>query len=269
MTASASVEVAYLLSSQFDYRPQSLLETLLTWSGTAQDVVYESIPDPQAMKVFVHNVVMRQTVTQVLMSGTDLKKLLSTKPKHRARPWVIRVGRTSYVFGCLIETIDGIAWARVRTTMVAVDAETLMRPVPVPYKEVLEGMAQKEDNLADLQAPTCSARPANAFVWHTKVRFTDCDILQHITNARYGSLIEDARWAAAKAGFFNSTPLALGRTHTVCIEHTGQPHAGDSLDIAVWWDKEAEVMGFEFTVTQRIVATAALSLLAEPARSSL
>ena len=82
-------------------------------------------------------------------------------------------------------------------------------------------------------------------------------------------MIEAARWAAVKAGVFKNKQCVSHSVRRACIDYTGQPHAGDSLDVAVWWDEKAEVMGFELTVGEEVVATAVLSFWAEPAMSSL
>merc|ERR1712176_1096634 len=104
----------------------------------------------------------------------------------------------------------------------------------------LESIIRNLD-MAELEAPRLSAKPASAFVWRTEVRISDCDLLQHINNAEYGSLMEAARWAAAEAGIFRKNKAALGSAQRVCIDYVGQP-----VDIAVWWDGDANAIGFEF-----------------------
>eukprot|EP00746_Dinoflagellata_sp_MGD_P035795 gnl/MRDRNA2_/MRDRNA2_18568_c0_seq1.p1 gnl/MRDRNA2_/MRDRNA2_18568_c0~~gnl/MRDRNA2_/MRDRNA2_18568_c0_seq1.p1 ORF type:complete len:270 (+),score=36.78 gnl/MRDRNA2_/MRDRNA2_18568_c0_seq1:129-938(+) len=256
-----TIELPSLFTDQASH---SSLATVLNWCDKSQSEMWfdTGIRDP-SKKASDAPYVVRQVTLEMMVSGEEWTALVRAERKCRVRAWIVRVGRTSWVVGSSVETIKGVALARSKTVQVCVDVETLTKPVPVPGRETLEGLV-KEDDLAGLETITCSKKPGDAFVWRTEVRVTDCDTLQHINNTVYGALMEAARWAAARAGVFKNSKGALGSVRKASIDYMGQPRAGDPLDIAVWWDKATEVVGFEFTVDQNIVATAALSLWGEP-----
>merc|ERR1712151_1448894 len=87
------------------------------------------------------------------------------------------------------------------------------------------------------------------------IRHTDCDLLGHMNNAVYGDLMENARRAAVIAGAFKGEKAAEGDVRLASIEYLGQPKAGEELDIAVWWDADAQLLGFEFLLEGKEVVS--------------
>ena len=74
--------------------------------------------------------------------------------------------------------------ARVLSRAVCVNSEDLS-PAPLPGAEALRDQCVPEPAMA---APTeIGERPADAFLWSTAARGTDCDGLGHLNNTKYAT----------------------------------------------------------------------------------
>lgn len=233
-----------------------------------QTALFSSLCHSQALEdllyLFSKNAVNRKNVVEILISGEDWEKVVG-RSRVRVFPYIMRVGRTSWSSHYDIFTSLGVPLGRVQTVMVAVDAATLTKPVPVPHAELLRSMVQ---DVPSLDAPAVKPRgEAPSITWRVEVRKTDCDSLGHLNNTVYASLMEDARHVAVRSKKFPK--LAEIGTCMASIDYLSQPHAGDMLDIIVWWDDDVSALGLEFAIKEEVVAKCVLAPWAKPVRAAL
>lgn len=230
--------------------------TILRWVDVAQSEIYRSLPDSsvaeEVFQMYERASVMRAHVLELSVDSSTWERLIGVSGMARVRPSLARIGRTSWIVTTVVETPDGQQIARVQTTMVAVDFADTSKPVPVPHAEVLKEVVIPAPTLI---APEVAERPPSAFVWRTEVRQSDCDTLQHINNAVYGNLAEDARRAGAAAGALPAQDRGAGSrlARTVSVDYLGQPKAGDWLEVAVWWDLQHHAVCCEFSSDNGVV----------------
>lgn len=254
-----------------DMSSHQALGTILRWCDISQVAVFSAIPNAtiheDLKKFWAQGAVQRRNMVEMLVTGEEWRRLIDVNASGKVTPSVTRVGRTSWVVNSSVETAEGVALARVSTVMVAVDATDSSKPVPVPHAEALKGIVAEAPTV-DV-APVCP-RPSGAFTWRTQVRQSDCDSFEHINNAVYANLLEDARYTAHKTGAFVESSASSGSPRMLSIDYLGQPRALEFLDIAAWWDDEAKAIGFEFTTDSgNVVAKAALVPWSTAPRSSI
>lgn len=246
------------------------LATILKWCDSAQGALFDPIPDPSMRKEMqewcMKGAVTRANVVELLVTAAEWEMLIDVVARSRVCPVITRVGRTSWVVRFSVETLRGQVLAQVQTVMVAVDANDFTRSVPVPFTEALQSLVHEQPGL---EAPVACSRPHEAFAWRTEVRQSDCDAMQHINNAVYASLAEDARHAAVQAGALTDLRAVSGSLRKASIDYLGQPQAGDALVVAVWWDAGRGTIGLEFSSCGDVVARVVLDVNEVSARSSL
>ena len=109
------------------------------------------------------------------------------------------VGTSSFRTSTTVWNKQGEVFARVRSVGVSVDRAN-HRPQPLLRRDELAAHVVPEPALA---APTGKGqRPADAYVWSTAVRQTDCDNLGHLNNTKYASYAEEALGFASHSGAF-------------------------------------------------------------------
>jgi len=249
-----------------DVVPQAAICAAFKWCDGAQSDFtskHKALPEEVAKRQ-EYGSVMRSNAIEFLVPMEEWTEKVSCKTSVHVQPSLQRLGRTSFAFRISINAEDGQPLARVESVLVAVNPEDLTKPIVVPYQEEYR-RALRPAVVPDVHvAPVApGARPASAFVWRTIVRKSDCDALQHINNAIYGSLIEDARGAAAMAGALPRNLANVeepnGFPRAALIEYLGQPHEGDLLNIAVWCDEDKGVVYFElFMENGAVVAKASI-----------
>ena len=192
-------------------------------------------------------------------------------------PWLSRVGRTSYGMNFFISFgKDAAPLARIATVMVNVDPSNLEAAAPIPEHLVkpMRALAAMSSEAAvsaglwaDITVPpgATGGPPAEAFVWRTAVRATDCDSLGHINNAKYPLLAAEARAIAAytlpaDADSLLKGPLAPPRVF-VC-DYLGQPRPFENIDVAVWSER-GSTLHFQIsagTEDREVVCTMSMTL---------
>lgn len=132
----------------------------------------------------------------------------------------------------------GALVAKVSSIGVYVEKESL-RPLPLPRREELLRHCSPKSQRATA-VPQYTQRPADAYVWTTAVRQTECDNLGHLNNTRYAMYAEDSLGAAVYHGAFAGHPgvLALAQQPS-CFMHISYIHEVkpyEALYCAVWYD---------------------------------
>ena len=113
------------------------------------------------------------------------------------------------------------------------------------------GLAEEEEPELLPEGVGERGRPADACVWSSMVRATDCDSLGHVNNAKYALLAAEARaYAAHTLGEAVNTPLTGGFAKAApCVfscDYLGQPLPFQALEVAVWSESPG-VLSFDVT----------------------
>ena len=107
--------------------------------------------------------------------GPRLFAELKANPRVDVRAYLVAVGRTSYTTGFTLHS-NGRHLATVETVMVATDAATHTRPEPLRHAESLRDLVSEMP--ARCERVTFVPPGADAAVWSSAVRTTDCDNYQ-------------------------------------------------------------------------------------------
>lgn len=231
-----------------DMSAHNAVGAVLRWCDVSQMVLFESLEPSQDRTELVESweraSVTRVNKLEVLVRGQAWESTFSAlggfNSWARVRPALSKLGRTSWTVNFEVGTSGEKPLARVESVIVAVDPETLSKSVPVPKPELLKSLIYPDQQPVDV--PKVCEKPANAFVWKVQARPSDCDLLGHVNNVVYATLMEDARRAAAEAG---AVPQAAGDARLLMVEYNGQAKALDDLEVAVWWDDNVKALGFE------------------------
>lgn len=168
----------------------------------------------------------------------------------RVQPMITRLGRTSYTVRNEV-TSSSLPLATVETVMVQLD-ESLSKSVPLSCSEQLKSILKPQSTATGIRCPVAGKRPSACFSWGCEVRPSDCDLLGHMNNASYITLVEDARRAA---GLTFDVQVAS-------IEYLLQAKAFELLQIALWRDQPSaqgqSVIGYEMKGEQGLVARGSL-----------
>ena len=121
---------------------------------------------------------------------------------------LVHVGNTSFRGFFRIHRLgaDGAPAALVATVLsraVCVERTTLA-PRPMPERERLLGHCVAEPAMSVPQS--YGERPADAFLWTTAARGTDCDGLGHLNNTKYATYGQEALEFAVAFGAFDADP---------------------------------------------------------------
>mmetsp|Transcript_37737 Transcript_37737/g.79857 ORF Transcript_37737/g.79857 Transcript_37737/m.79857 type:complete len:363 (+) Transcript_37737:238-1326(+) len=236
--------------------------TILKWCDAARSDYFGKLGAMKALRWLELGSVMRSNAIEFLVPLAKWSEKVCCKTGVHVRPHLQRLGRTSFAFRFTVSAEDGEPLARVESVLVSIDRRDPTKPVPVPNAESLKPLLRPALVPPVHVAPaSSSSRPPAAFVWKTVVRKSDCHALEHINNAVYGQLIEDARGAAALAGALPpdlaNAEDAKGFPRAALIEYMGQPGEGDVLNVAVWGDAETGVVYFEIFMDDGSVVTKA------------
>ena len=141
-------------------------------------------------------------------------------------PLLTRLGRTSYTIRNHVtskSTAAELHLATVETVMVQLD-DSLSKAVPVSCSEQLKSILEPQEGVG-IQCPPPGEKPSECFTWTCQVRPSDCDLLGHMNNANYMTLVEDARHAAG----FGSSDVRVAS-----IEYILQAKAFETMEISMW-----------------------------------
>ena len=155
------------------------------------------------------------------------------------------VGTSSFRTFFTIRNKRGEVFARVRSLGVSVDRAN-HRPQPLPRRDDLAAHVVPEPELV---APTGKGeRPADAYVWSTAVRQTDCDSLGHLNNTKYAAYAEEALGFGCHNGGFSGEGAALADAPiaTLHVEYMVELLPYTDVHIAVWWDATQRAFIAEF-----------------------
>jgi len=132
----------------------------------------------------------------------------------RGTLWIGRIGRTSMDFHHAFQRVkNGEILAEGVATTVYVDGNG--SPMPIP---ALLGVVHPDPpTTMDLKPPDFCAMPAGSFKHSCRVRADDLDLLQHMNQANYAALYDDARQAAAAEGAYGPDGLGGGRVRFLHI----------------------------------------------------
>jgi acyl-CoA thioesterase FadM len=240
-----------------------LLCSILRWCDTNQGRYFregcpEALIAPELAQelatLWAGQIVMRSNIVELLVDSHAAVHAMHGEVGIATNtvtitPWLSKVGRTSYGISFFISSgIDDIPLARVATVMVNVDPSNLQAAAPIPEHlvEPMRALAAASSEAAvsaglsagDIVVPEGldGEAPADAFVWQTTVRVTDCDSLGHVNNAKYPLLAAEARAVAAHAlpTGMNAGLTGGGSPHFFMCDYLGQPYPFETIDVAVW-----------------------------------
>lgn len=147
--------------------------------------------------------------------------------------WIGRTGRTSMDFHHAFHRVkDGKILAEGITTAVYLGRHGL----PTPLPDCLDRVEPDPPRVLDLKPPVFGAMPAKSFERSYRVRRDDLDLLQHMNQANYVALYDDARQAATAECAYGPDSLGSGRVRFLHIEYVQSAVADDELVIATRLD---------------------------------
>ena len=160
----------------------------------------------------------------------------------RGTLWIGRTGRASMDFHHVFHRVkDGKLLAEGIVTTVYLGR----RGLPTPLPACLDGADSDPPMKLDLKPPVFGAMPHEPFRRSYRVRTDDLDFLQHVNQANYVALFDDARHAAAAERAYGPDDAGKGRIRFLHIEYIRSAIADDELTIATWLDGSAPVtLGF-------------------------
>ena len=222
----------YELDAQGLVSPHVLLRYMehLRW-----EFVGRSSPEVKALFRKGHTFVV---VAQTLRTAGDIG--LATP--IRGSLWIARTGRTSMDFHHVFHRVkDGEILAEGIATTVYLNRHGLPAPLPGCLN-----LAEPDPPVKlDLKPPVFAAMPPGSFKRSYRVRVDDLDFLQHMNQANYAALYDDARQAAAAEGAYGPGGIGLGRVRYLHIEYSKSALPGDELMVATRLNRSDPVtLGF-------------------------
>jgi len=140
--------------------------------------------------------------------------------------WIGRIGRTSMEFHHVLHRAgDGKILAEGIATVVYLGRKGL----PASLPDCLNQPAPDPPRTLDLKPPVFSAVLPGSFERTYRVRADDLDLLQHMNQANYAALYDDARQAAAAAGVYGPDGLGSSRIRFLHIEYVRSAVADDEV----------------------------------------
>jgi acyl-CoA thioesterase FadM len=160
----------------------------------------------------------------------------------RGTLWIGRTGRTSMDFHHVFHRVkDGKLLAEGIVTTVYLGRRGSPTPLPACLDEADSDPPMK----LDLKPPVFGDMPHEPFRRSYRMRIDDLDFLQHVNQANYVALFEDARHAAADECAYGPDGIGKGRVRFLHIEYVRSAIADDELVIATWPDGSDPVaLGF-------------------------
>ena len=142
--------------------------------------------------------------------------------------WVSRVGRTSIELSHdITRTDDGEVIGRSTATIVTLDENRRPAPVKDGAREFV------------VERPTVTAErldaepPPDAWQMPVHIRPSDQDLQQHVNQARYADLVEDARISCARDGGYGPGDWASAPKRFV-IAYESEARVGDGVSAVTW-----------------------------------
>jgi acyl-CoA thioesterase FadM len=215
------------------------------------EYVGKSPPDVKALFRNGHTFVV---VAQTLRVTVNIGRAVPI----RAALWIGRAGRTSMDFHHAFYRIkNGEILAEGITTVVYLGHNG--RPAPLP--DSLNRFAAESPAMLDLEPPVISTVPPGSFERTYRVRTDDLDLLQHMNQANYAALYDDARRAAAVEGAYGSGGLGSGRVRLLHIEYLGSALADDELVVATGLGGQDPVtLGFTLCRSESLLGRAIIQV---------
>lgn len=146
--------------------------------------------------------------------------------------WVSRVGRTSIELSHdVVRTEDGALIARSTATVVTLDDERRPAPVKDGARDfVVDRPCAKAERL-EFEPPPDAWRKA------VEIRPSDQDLQQHVNQARYADLVEDARLLCARSGGYGPGDWEASPRRFV-IAYESEARVGDGVQAVTWSSSE-------------------------------
>lgn len=160
----------------------------------------------------------------------------------RGTLWIGRTGRTSMEFHHALHRIkDGEILVEGIATTVYLNRQGL----PTPLPDCLDQVETDPPMKLDLKPPVFEAIPPRSFERSYCVRTDDLDLLQHMNQANYVALYNDARQAATAESAYGPDGIGRGRVRFLHIEYAQSALAGDELVVATQLNERNPVtLGF-------------------------
>ncbi|MBN2241119.1 MAG: acyl-[acyl-carrier-protein] thioesterase [Acidobacteria bacterium] len=149
--------------------------------------------------------------------------------RMRAILWIGRTGRTSMDFHHVFHRVkDGALLAEGITTVVYLGR----RGLPTPLPECLDRVDPNPPVKLALEPPAFEVMPPGSFERSYRVRADDLDFLQHMNQAGYAAIYDDARQAAAAESAYGPEGMGSGRVRFLHIEYVQSALSGNELIVA-------------------------------------
>ena len=183
---------------------------------------------------------MRSNRAQLLLQHDEYKEWKDV----RIYPVLQHVGTTSWTCGFRVTNATAsLLLALVETTMVSTDAKyTIAQPIEhrSTMLQMIEASRQHQQpvDLGRALFSKCEEKDGvTPHCYSQLVRVTDCDALNHINNAVYATLAEEARVYTASQNKYSSDAGNLMGRQPGCecsISYIGQAHPFETMDIETW-----------------------------------
>jgi acyl-CoA thioesterase FadM len=170
--------------------------------------------------------------------------------------WIGRTGRTSMDFHHVLHRAeDGEILAEGISTVVYLGRQGL----PAPLPDCLNQAAPDPPLALDLKAPEFGAISPGSFERTYRVRADDLDLLQHMNQANYAALYDDARQAAAAAGAYGQHGPGRGRIRFLHIEYVRSAMADDEVVVATGLNgRDPVALGFAMSRGKTLLSRAVI-----------
>ena len=236
-------------ASYVDMQTKNLSTTILMWCDERNNLMWPGESsfsewiggEEGATWVSAANTIEALDVS-VLSSGTD--SFYGHDIEVGIEASLVHVGNSSFRGSFQLYRLNddgsaGALAARVTSIGVCVERGTL-RPLPLPNREELLQHCVPEPEPRAAVPQQHSQRPADAYVWATAVRQTECDDLGHLNNTRYAMYAEDALGAAVYHSAFTPdiTALAEQPLSSLHISYIHEVKPYEPLFLAVWYDQD-------------------------------
>ena len=154
------------------------------------------------------------------------------------RPKLYFVGKSSFrILTEIFHPTTNECLGRVWGLLILVNRK-LVKPAQLPGRELLQSAITNEAPQPPKIQPLKKDIPADAYVWSTLVRATDCDNLGHLNNTKFLVMAEEALGLAHRDGAFKSNPEAeaLATIPLTCshIEFIGELFPYEQTKVHVW-----------------------------------
>ena len=147
----------------------------------------------------------------------------------RGTLWIGRTGRSSMEFHHALYRIKN---GEILAEGIATTVYLGRRGLPTPLPDCLDQVEPDPPINLDLKPPVFNSMPPKSFERSYRVRADDLDFLQHMNQASYAALYDDARRAAAAESAYGPDGLGGGRVRFLHIEYAESTLADDELTVS-------------------------------------